>query len=297
MIKLLPSVFVKQAKRKKEEVRPFFSIWQALYMSFYSPKLYVDVVQRWKGFGLKFLFLASVLISLPYSIYQMNKFNTYYNDELLVALENMPTLNVVKGKVVFNKPMPYVVRSENSSKPLVVIDTKKSLSALGNRLSKASIVIAKDGFYLDGKQNTAPFVQNSPVNSSVYDSKFPTNYTGKIEPTYFLKTVESIKSKLIYFIPTTVAMSAFFCEMVILFVLSFVGSLFANILIRYSLNFKQSLRTAYVCATPQQALALIFSLKGVQNTTSGLTMFGVFLFYFCFAVAANKRAARSLVVA
>lgn len=36
---------------------PFYNYWQAIVLSFFSSRLYVDVGKRWKGLGFRYLLL------------------------------------------------------------------------------------------------------------------------------------------------------------------------------------------------------------------------------------------------
>jgi hypothetical protein len=296
MKKLLPVLFTRKKPTAPQE-KQLYSLWQGLYLCFFSAKFYVDVAQRWRGYGFRYLFVASVLISLPYSVQQMVKMYDYFDNELLLAFSKMPDLTLVKGEVLFDKPMPYVVAGEKNKPPLLVIDTTRSLDHFDEKYRNATLVVTKKAFYIGGKKNAAPFMASQPTLSPLYSNNFPKDATGVLKAKSFEEIVLKVKDKLILMLPFSIALMAFFVEAFILFILSLMTTFVANVLVRYSLSFKQSLRLTYVCGTPQQVIASFMATMNWQRPMVGFLMLGALLFYFCFAVAVNKRAARKMVVA
>ncbi len=53
---------VSKIKNKLKPIdAPAYGYWKALYMSFYSTRLYVDVGKRWRGIGLLYLLFFVVV--------------------------------------------------------------------------------------------------------------------------------------------------------------------------------------------------------------------------------------------
>ena len=73
--------------KKKQTLRPLdapiYNYWQALYRSFYSGRLYIDVIKRWRGFGALYLLLAISLASIPLSLRIMVDFNHYFEKKMI----------------------------------------------------------------------------------------------------------------------------------------------------------------------------------------------------------------------
>jgi hypothetical protein len=67
-----------------------YHYWQAFILSLYSPKLYVDVAQRWRGFGLNYLLLLVALLCIPFSIRFIANFNIYFTDKVEILFVYYP---------------------------------------------------------------------------------------------------------------------------------------------------------------------------------------------------------------
>jgi len=100
-----------------------YSIFHPLVMSFYSPSLYRDVAQNWKGVGFLYLLL---LLSLAWihPIVRLQQTAVGLMQTLGPAvLEQVPTITIRQGEVSIAEPQPYVIEVPGSDTPLAVIDT------------------------------------------------------------------------------------------------------------------------------------------------------------------------------
>lgn len=132
-------------KAKKKEPTTFglgknnhYSYFQTLWMSFFSDKLYVDVVKRWRGLGVCYLFFASFWIAIPilggifYSLEQS------YQEVLVPALEHLPILKFNKGALSLpaqkdlQKDQMWTWYSPQDHQPVLVIDPKGAKNAYPN---------------------------------------------------------------------------------------------------------------------------------------------------------------------
>ena len=105
-----------------------FGYFQALYMSFYSVDLYVDVRHRWRGMGLMYCLLVSLIFTLPWSIKILNDQSHFYYDELLPAVQALPELTIKEGVISSDLPQPYIIYNAKTKKPFIVIDTSGQIS-------------------------------------------------------------------------------------------------------------------------------------------------------------------------
>src|SRR5476651_2545843 len=67
-VNVLENGVAKEKNKLKLIDAPVYGYWKALYMSFYSRRLYVDIGKRWHGFGLVYLLLAIAVLSLPFAL-------------------------------------------------------------------------------------------------------------------------------------------------------------------------------------------------------------------------------------
>jgi hypothetical protein len=94
------------------QMKPIYSLIQGLYLSLFSRKFYVDVVQRWPGIGASFLLVVCFLFALPFSWIEANKVKNYYHHLVEPALNLMPTVILKNGQASLDKPMPYVIKNK-----------------------------------------------------------------------------------------------------------------------------------------------------------------------------------------
>jgi len=98
---------VSKAKGKLKPIdTPVYRYWAALYKSFYSRNLYVDVGKRWHGLGILYLLLAIVLFSIPVALKTSLNLGRSFEEQLIDPLNQLPILYMQNGELTFDKPMP-----------------------------------------------------------------------------------------------------------------------------------------------------------------------------------------------
>ena len=78
-----------------------YRYFRALYLSFYAPALYVDVVKRWQGVGIGYILMVIAIGSIPLSSRIIIEFNQYFEEKILLPLQVLPKINIKKGHVLF----------------------------------------------------------------------------------------------------------------------------------------------------------------------------------------------------
>ena len=89
-----------------------FGRWQALYLSFYSSALYIDVAKRWRGLGLIYLLLMVMLTTFVYSIKNIIDYNAKFEEQFILVLRELPKITVTEGRVSIDEPMPYSIKNK-----------------------------------------------------------------------------------------------------------------------------------------------------------------------------------------
>ena len=70
--------------------KPAYSYWSALWKSFYSRRLYVDVGKRWSGFGILYLLLVIALLSLPFYLRVLQSVNQSFQEQIIEPSVKIP---------------------------------------------------------------------------------------------------------------------------------------------------------------------------------------------------------------
>ena len=276
---------------------PVYRYWEALYKSFYSRQLYVDVGKRWRGFGLLYLLLAVAVLSIPFAIRVSFTLNKSYNEQIIEPLLLLPTVYVQNGEASFDKPMPYLMNNKKNQ-VIAIIDTTGQVKKFSSQYPYLNILITKNAFYF--KIPTPQFFSSAIADP---DSGVPLSQSfGKGENFVFdgKKIVEENSiTRFKYFsqlmtYPMIIAM--FYSMFVILFlVLAFLGKVFSDTFFAFHLSFKQSSRLFIVATTPM--LFLLIMMLTIDKVFPGLgfILLALLAAYFSFAIYSLRAESRQVV--
>ncbi len=140
-----------------------FNVFQALYMSFYSRRLYRDVASNWGGqsFGYLLLLLAFAWVVFTYQIQQV--ISRGYSQVSSEVVTQIPVITIKDGKLSTPENRPYFIKLSNSASPIVVIDTSGQYSAI-DQIDTDLLVTS-----------TKVFSKPNPNQQRIYDIPLKTN--------------------------------------------------------------------------------------------------------------------------
>ena len=276
---------------------PLYRYWQALYMSLYSSRLYVDVAKRWHGYGFIYLLLVIALASIPFSARMIIDFNRFFEEGMMEPLKVLPPLYVQNGEISFDKPMPYFIKN-NAGAIVVIIDTTGSIDSMTKKYPKLTILITKNKviyrapkleLFLKGSRSQKPrdvYIQELKKGSNeVFDAKEWLGTSGVL-------TLRWATEILLY--PTLVAFM-FGLAIVILLSIALLAQVVAQILFMVRLTYKQSCRILLVAMTLPCVLFFIGLTANIIVPKIGFLYLIVLTIYYCYAVLALKRENRRMV--
>ena len=276
---------------------PIYRYWQALYLAFYSRRLYVDVVKRWRGYGLLYFLLVIAICAVPLSARIILQFNQFFNEQIVFPLKKLPLLYIQNGNVVFDKPMPYLIKN-NKGETVTIIDTTGTVSGMNKLYPQLTVLITKDKIYFrppkfqlflnDPTQQIGESVYIQPISkdtNEVFVGKKWVAASGVL-------TLKWGAILLVY--PFIIGFVYGMCLVFMLF-LSFVGQLISIIIFKFKLKLKESCRLLLVAATPQ--VAIFFALHTVYGPLQGEQALYTILLaaYFSYAVISVKRESKKMV--
>lgn len=298
MKSFLPSVRKKSKSLALNSTRetPHYKARQALYLAFFSPKLYVDVAQRWRGFGAVYLLIMIAVMALPFSIQSMGKFEQAIDEHILLPIKSLPPFTVREGYVYFHGPMPYLVKND-AGDVISIIDTEGHINQLPTpRYPFASVLITDSDVHINFKKLN---VFNKQLSNEVSQS----DQKEIIIPLYYeynkdffaadwLESIHinAIKNALVFSLyPGSVMFNFSFFSIILLSIASF-AKLVAIKVLKTKLSFKQSSRLIMVATTPLAfcCFAVLMFGKGIPG--QGLTLLALLAAYFSFGALAYRRA-------
>jgi len=264
--------------------KPQYSYLHALYRSFYSSSLYVDVAKRWPGFGITYLIFIVAILSMPFSYYYAKSTLENFNKNILPVISKVPQLVLKNGQFHCDCEMPYLIKNKEG-KVALVIDTsgKKTVQEYHVKYPSLSVFV--------GKNSISSYVGTLPVNTKKYKVTDTDQFYGK----QFVKSELVEKSLLMFkvFAFPIMASVVFGSELVILFLFAVIGQVVVKAIFKFDINYKQAVRLAMVASTPQLLLSFIFLNQ--FNLLIGTLLFLLLMGYFIFAALSYKKYAKQLV--
>ncbi len=275
-----------------------YRFWQALYMAFYSKRLYVDVAKRWRGLCFFYLLWVIAVAAIPISVRLVVKFNHYVDDQIIAPLNKIPPLEVHNGEISFDKPMPWLV-TNNTGAVIAMIDTRTYGKGMDGTWPELMMLVTKDKFYFRPPKirllsDAAP---DSKARNNVIE-KMPDKDTSEI-----LRVGEWAKSSGLLNLKWLVAGMIYPCLVSFLFsfffvfflVLSMLAQVFSWLVLRFKLTFKQAARLMIVTSTVQFLVLLLLPAVNVSINGLWFLCLASFVCYFCYAVLSVKRESLRLV--
>lgn len=288
---------MKKNKRALKPIdQPSYGYWQALYRSFYSYQLYVDVGKRWRGFGFLYLLLMVTVLTLPLSIKSMVYFNYFYNKQMIEPLEKMPTFYIQNGEVKLDKPMPYFIKG-SAGEVLAIIDTSGTIKSMTPTYPDLTFLVTKNKIFM--KTPTPPITYSlggRSAQDTIEEQTLDENMNEVFNPQEWLKNsrIKTIKNLSLAVSPLVII--AFFFSMFAIFfpVLAFLGQLFAQVFFSFKLAFKASCRLMMVAVTPMMTLLMVLLTFSLTYTGTGLLLIALIAIYYSFAVIFLKRDSQTI---
>lgn len=286
----------KKTTALKEVDQPFYGYWQALYHSFFNDKLYIDVGKRWRGFGITYLLLLMFIVTIPYSIYTINRFDHFFNQNLLLPFKKLPPLFIQNGQVSLDKPMPYFVKNDDNE-IVAIVDTSGTITTMEARFPKLSLLITQNKFFyrtpnLSKFFNTAE--ENAPINEVTLDKRMTQVFNGE----QWIKSSGIGGMRLVFeaLVYPSLAAVTFAMYLVFYFAFSFMAQLLAKIVLKHEMSYKQAFRVLVVAGTPQVVVLMLGILFHQLFPGFGLLLISLLAFYFSFGVLSIKRESKKLVL-
>lgn len=279
---------------------PVYNYWSALYKSFYSRRLYVDVGKRWKGLGIVYLLLVIALFTIPFFVKITMSFNQSFQEQILDPLLKIPVFYIQNGDVIFDKPMPYLINNKNNQ-TVVIIDTTGTVNDFTSKYPHLSILINKNqiAFKLPNPQlftvgnEAAPMAKGAPMVQS-FDKGANLVFDGrKIVEENSVTGLKYGSQVMLY----PIIVGIFFSIFIIFFlVLALLGQTFSTIFFSFKINFASSCRLLIVAGTPMLLLLiLMLTFNGIFQG-SGVLLFFLLIAYYSFALYALRAESKRLVI-
>jgi hypothetical protein len=276
---------------------PHYRFRQALYMAFYSKRLYQDVAARWKGLGLKYMLFLTACALLPLSMVLIKGSNQYLNDYIIYPFHVLPPLYIHQGEVTFHEKMPYLIR--NSAEEVIgIVDTTGMTKGVNSGYyPQLTWVLTKNTLYF--RPPPIPWLSQKNINQKPseiikkpLDADLNTIFLA--EEWYNSSPLPYLKiffSSILY--PCLVAFIASI-SLSLWFALAWLAQFVASVIFKVKLSYQTSFRLLTVALTPP--FFIFFGTLAIGIIVPGIAWAYLALLsaYFSFAVVMIKYSNKSL---
>jgi hypothetical protein len=251
---------------------------KALYASFYSSALYSDVVRSWHGLGIGYLLFLIILGAIPLSGRVVIAFNHFFKEEIQFPFQALPPLTIINGELVYKQPMPYLIKN-NKGAVVSIIDTTARVSQLSRTYPQLTVLITKNKMYF----RPASYKQflglaKDAIGNPIYTHTFDRGLNGVLSGPEWIQSTGVSKLNALMQIMVYPCVTLFYFGFfgVVLFLLSALVQLYADIFFSIKLPFRASCRLLAIAATP--TLVLFFLMRCCSFVISGIGfVYGVLL--------------------
>lgn len=253
-----------------------YNYLQAIFMSFYSRRLYRDVGENW-GAGV-FLYLLLLLaicggITIYYIQHKMNYLLATNNGDVYV--QQMPqAIHIKNGMIETSENRPYIIKDPETKETLVVIDTTGQYTTLEK--AQADILVTRDSI-----------LYNDTPKDRVTIQRIPEKLVMDITPSVVQDKILRFGNWIWVLLFPFVLIFSFLYRIVQSLFYAIIGKIFA-VLLNVPLPYVRVFKLAMVAVTPAIVLgtALEWLRVGINHQTA--LFFALSMLYLIFAVRANK---------
>lgn len=266
-------------------LKQFFQITK---LSFYSPLLYITIMEKWKHWGLGFLLKFSILVSIISSIAIFLAVSSldFSSASLRDVINQIPEIRIEKDKAFIvddNISLPMQISYPGTNKNIVIVDLSIDDS---DKYKQDVIVFTKDRIAIN-------FIDTGGFSVSYSDFLLGTS-VNVLNPDSLINILEANKKKLLgVIIFLAVPLGSLLYLVFTLLKCAFYASIAHIIvnLLKCKLDFKQLLRIAIVTNAPATLLISFLSMISFVfgfSTAIQFVIDGIYICYFTWAVVLCK---------
>lgn len=252
-----------------------YNYLQAIYMSFYSRKLYRDIVQHWGGGVVLYLFILLLLcwVAMMFRIQPtINIGLKQISDKYVMQL---PEIKFKDGQAQTPENKPYFITEPNAGKVIGVIDTSGKYKTLDDVPKTAQMLLTNDMVY---------YYDNS---NNIKSGTIPKTLNADLKPEQIKTSIIKFGGWLWILLLPFFLLGSFIYRLVQALLYAIIGKIFAA-LGSISLDYSNVLKLSMIAITPAIILGTILDWFDVTFHLQWLLYFVIAMVYLVFALGANR---------
>ncbi len=252
-----------------------FTLFQTLYLSFFSRPLYQDIRRNWKGLCLPYLLVLLMFYWVP-EMMNMNKdISEFIANEAPQYVDQVPMITISKGRASIRETVPFYIYDKKSNTPVAIIDTSGQIATLDNTaamllLTRDSLIVRKDK---DTKEaRSISFADMSDIT---------------ITPKLIYNWLEVFNNLFVVVLFPFALLISFAYHVVQALLLALLGGSFAKYF-NIQIDFKTLVRLSVVAFTPAIMLETVHAVLDIYYPYSSFFSFLITSGYLFYAVGCNS---------
>ncbi|OGV30955.1 MAG: hypothetical protein A3E88_00825 [Legionellales bacterium RIFCSPHIGHO2_12_FULL_35_11] len=277
-----------------------YKYWQAIFLSFYSRKLYIDVAKRWRGIGLTYCLTLLIFACIPLGIKYMLNFEQYIWKDLIEPMSKIPEIIVENGEVIFKQNKPYFIKNQKGN-DVIIIDTTDQIKEITDEYPDLFMLIRKKQYFF--RDPRVEFLKDNERNQEFYNKReiFTYSYEGfkneKFIGKEWVKEVglNKVKNAILIFVYPLLVSCIYGVLITIMIVFAMMGQVASITIFKHKLKFTQACRVMFVSSTFGTVIFLMLRTLGFHSMKINF-MCMIFIFiYFSYAILCIRKDGRQLV--
>lgn len=249
-----------------------YSIFQAIYMSFFSKSLYQDVRKNWQGNAFLYLLLLTAIFIIPMMVKMHLGLADFMTNDAPKFTQQIPDITIKNGQVSTPEAKKYVITDPDNGEPFAIIDTTGETK---NIEEGTFALLTKDKLIM----------QKNDTETRIYDlsevKDFTINQNNINSWSNLLKTWTSLA--LYPFI-----LFGIFIARIIQSLLYAVGGIIITKIVKTSVDYQSLIRLSAIAMTPVIIINVLIDLIGIKIPYLSFISMIATLGYLTFGILATK---------
>jgi hypothetical protein len=252
-----------------------FTLFQTLYLSFFSRPLYQDIRRNRKGLCLPYLLVILMFYWVPEMMNMNTKISEFIADEAPQYVNQVPLITISRGKASIREPVPFHIYDKKNNTPFAIIDTSGQIRSLDN--TPALVLLTGDTLIVRQDRET-----KKARSLSLSDMGDIT-----ISPKLIYNWLEVFHNLFVVVLFPFVLLISFTYHVIQALLLAWLGNSFSKYF-NIQLDFKTLFRLSVVAFTPAIMLETAHAVLDIYYPYSSFFSFLITSGYLFYAVGCNS---------
>src|SRR3990167_5554496 len=250
-----------------------YNILQAIYMSFYSKKLYRDVAMNWGGKAVFYLFVVLMLSWIMATFNVQRIINRGYDTKSDIFISQVPVVTIKDGKISTPERRPYVITDPDGKETIAIIDTTGKYTDINK--TNTSLLITETEVITKPKKNEIKIYQ------------IPSQFNQTIDPKVINGYIKNYIGFAWIFLYIIFVLASFVYRLIQAIFYSIIGKI-VSLIFGSAVTFGQITQITMMALTPPIIVATLIDIFKLEYAHINLLCFVLAMVYMCFGILANK---------